>query len=59
MMHLNLLGALGVTSPPTTVAHAVAEYRLVRDTLERTWEITVSRRVGDEVAAALRRHGVT
>jgi hypothetical protein len=30
-LHRNLLGPLGVTSPPATVDEAVAEYRIVRD----------------------------
>jgi predicted nucleotidyltransferase len=54
----NLLGPLGVTSPPATVEQAVAEYRGARDRLERRWEMSVPRRVGDEVAAALVRYGV-
>jgi hypothetical protein len=57
-MHLHLLGPLGVTSPPATVDEAVAGYRGARDRLERSWEISVPRRVGDEVTAALVHHGV-
>lgn len=57
-LHRNLLGPLGVTSPPATVEQAVAEYRGARDRLERQWEMSVPRRVGDEVAFALVRHGV-
>lgn len=57
-LHRNLLGPLGVTSPPATVEQAVAEYRGARDRLERRWEMSVPRRVGDEVASALVRHGV-
>jgi hypothetical protein len=57
-LHLNLLGPLGVTSPPATVEQAVAEYRVARDRLELRWETSVPRRVGDEVAFALVRHGV-
>jgi len=57
-LHRNLLGPLGITSPPATVERAVAEYRGARDRLERRWEMSVSRRVGDEVAFALVRHGV-
>jgi predicted nucleotidyltransferase len=57
-LHRNLLGPLGVTSPPATVEQAVAEYRDARDRLERRWEMSVPRRVGDEVASALVRHGV-
>ena len=57
-LHRNLLGPLGVTSPPATVEQAVDEYRGARDRLERRWEMSVPRRVGDEVAIALVRHGV-
>jgi predicted nucleotidyltransferase len=57
-LHRNLLGPLGVTSPPATVEQAVAEYRGARDRLEHRWEMSVPRRVGDEVAFALVRHGV-
>jgi len=57
-LHRNLLGPLGVTSPPATVEQAVAEYRGARDRLERQWEMSVPRRVGNEVAFALVRHGV-
>jgi predicted nucleotidyltransferase len=57
-LHRNLLGPLGVTSPPATVEQAVAEYRIARDRLERRWEMSVPSRVGDEVAFALVRHGV-
>jgi predicted nucleotidyltransferase len=57
-LHRNLLGPLGVTSPPATVEQAVAGYRGARDRLERQWEVSVPRRVGDEVAVALVRHGV-
>ena len=57
-LHRNLLGPLGVTSPPATVEQAVAEYRGARDRLERRWEMSVPRRMGDEVALALVRHGV-
>jgi Nucleotidyltransferase domain len=57
-MHRHLLGPLGVTSPPATVDEAVAGYRGARDRLERSWEISVPRRVGDEVTAALVHHGV-
>ena len=57
-LHRNLLGPLGVTSPPATVEQAVAEYRGTRDRLERRWEMSVPRRMADEVALALVRHGV-
>ena len=57
-LHRNLLGPLGVTSPPATVEQALAEYRGARDRLERRWEMSVPRRMGDEVALALVRHGV-
>ena len=57
-LHRNLLAPLGVASPPATVEEAVAESRVVRDRLERRWEMSVPRRVGDEVAIALVRHGV-
>jgi hypothetical protein len=57
-LHQNLLGPMGVGSPPATVSDAVAGYRLARDRLERTCEIAVPRRLGDEVAAALVRNGV-
>jgi hypothetical protein len=57
-MQRHLLGPLGVTSPPATVEEAVAAYELTRDRLERQWEISVPRRLGDEVTAALVRHGV-
>jgi hypothetical protein len=57
-LHEHLLGPMGVGSPPATVGDAVAEYRTARDRLERTCETEVSRRLGDEVTAALVRHGV-
>jgi predicted nucleotidyltransferase len=57
-LHANLLGPLGIASPPATVEQAVAEYRGARDRLEHRWEVSVPRRVGDEVALALIRHGV-
>ena len=57
-LHRNLLGPLGVPSPPATVEQAVAEYRGARDRLELRWEMSVPRRMGDEVALALVRHGV-
>ena len=57
-MQRHLLGPLGVTSTPATVDEAVAAYQLARDRLERRWEISVPRRLGDAVTAALVRHGV-
>jgi hypothetical protein len=57
-LHANLLGPLGVTSPPATVEQAVGEYRGARDRLEHRWEMSVPRQVGDEVALALVRHGI-
>jgi hypothetical protein len=57
-MQRHLLGPLGVTSPPATVEEAAAAYQLARDQLEHRWEISVPRRLGDEVMAALVRHGV-
>jgi hypothetical protein len=57
-LHQHLLGPMGIGSTPATVRDAVAAYRLARDWLERSWEITVPRRLGDEVAAALVRNGV-
>jgi hypothetical protein len=57
-MHRHLLGPLGVTSPPATVDQAVAGYQGARDRLERSWKISVPRRLGDEVTAALVHHGV-
>jgi hypothetical protein len=57
-MQRHLLGPLGVTSPPATVEEAVAAYQLARDQLERRWEISVPRRLGDDVMAALVRYGV-
>lgn len=57
-LYRNLLGPLGVTTPPATVEEAVAEYRVARDRLERRWKTSVPRRSGDEVSGALVRHGV-
>jgi predicted nucleotidyltransferase len=57
-LHRNLLGPLGVTSPPATVEQTVAQYRGARDRLELRWDISVPRRLGDEVSLALVRHGV-
>ena len=57
-LHRNLLGPLGVTSPPATVEQAVARYRGARDRLELRWDTSVPRRLGDEVSFALVRHGV-
>jgi hypothetical protein len=57
-MQHHLLGPLGVPEPPTTVEQAVRAYHVARDRLERTWGISVPRRLGDEVAAAHVRHGI-
>ena len=57
-MRRHLLGPLGVTSVPATVRDAVDEYRRARDRLEERWGIAVPRRLGDDVAAALRRQGL-
>jgi hypothetical protein len=57
-LHRNLLGPLGVMAPPATVEEAVAQYRGARDRLERRWDISVPRRLGEEVSVALVRHGV-
>jgi predicted nucleotidyltransferase len=57
-MHGHLLRPLGVPEPPPTVDSAVGAYRLARDRHDRDWGISVSRRLGDEVATALARHGV-
>ncbi len=57
-LYRNLLAPLGVATPPTTVAAAVTEYRDARDRLEREWDVSVARRLGDEVTQALQRHGV-
>ena len=57
-MHLHLLGPLGVPSAPTTLPEAVDEYRRARGRLEGRWSLRVRRRLGDDVAAALRRHGL-
>jgi hypothetical protein len=56
-MHRHLLGPLGVASVPATVGDAVDEYRRARHRLEERWGIAVPRALGDDVAAALRRHG--
>jgi hypothetical protein len=58
-MHAHLLEPLGIASPPVSVTEAVAEYRMARDRLEHEWEVSVPHRLGDEVAAALGRYGVT
>jgi hypothetical protein len=57
-MHRHLLGPLGVTSPPATVHEAAAKYRRARHRLEGQWGISVPRRLGDDVAGALHRHGI-
>jgi hypothetical protein len=57
-MQQHLLGPLGVPQPPTTVEQAVLVYQVARDRLERSWGISVPRRLGDEVEAALARHGI-
>jgi predicted nucleotidyltransferase len=57
-LHRNLLAPLGVATPPTTIAAAITEYRDARDRLEREWDLSVGRRLDDEVAQALQRHGV-
>jgi hypothetical protein len=53
-----LLEPLGAARPATTVDDAVAQYVDLRSRLERLWSISVGRRLGDEVSAALTRHGV-
>jgi len=57
-LHRNLLGPFGVMAPPATVEQAVAQYRGARDRLELRWDISVPRRLGDEVSVALVRYGV-
>ena len=57
-LHRNLLRPIGAASPPATVEQAVAQYRGGRDRLELRWDISVPRRLGDEVSVALVRHGV-
>lgn len=57
-LYRNLLGPLGVATSPTTIEDAVTEYCTTRDRREREWGISVGRRLGDEVSAALSRHGV-
>jgi predicted nucleotidyltransferase len=54
----NLLAPLGVATPPTTIEAAISKYRSARDRLEREWDASVDRRLGDEVTQALQRHGV-
>jgi hypothetical protein len=50
----NLLGPLGVETAPPTIDAAVAEYHGARDRLERRWNISIDRRLGNEVSMALR-----
>jgi predicted nucleotidyltransferase len=57
-LHDNLLGPLGVADPPPSVDAAIEEYRRARDRLEREWNLSIERELGDEVSAALRRNGV-
>ena len=57
-VHRHLLGPLGVTSAPATVREAAEAYRGARDRLEGRWGISVPRRLGDDVAGALHRHGI-
>jgi hypothetical protein len=57
-LHRNLLGPLGVATPPTTIDAAASEYLRARDRLEREWRISVGHRFGDEVTQALRRNRV-
>jgi predicted nucleotidyltransferase len=57
-LHRNLLAPLGVARPPTTIDAAVSEYRRARDRLERERNVSVGRRLGDEVTLVLTRHGV-
>jgi predicted nucleotidyltransferase len=57
-MHQHLLGPLGVPAPPAKLERSVAAYRVGRDRLAGQWDVSVPPRLGDEVAAALVRHGV-
>ncbi len=57
-LHRNLLGPLGVAPPPTTIDATVSEYRRARDRLEREWNVSIGRRLGDEVTQALWRNRV-
>jgi hypothetical protein len=50
----NLLGPLDVETAPPTIDAAVAEYRRARDRQEHRWNISIARRLGDEVSKALR-----
>jgi hypothetical protein len=54
----NLLGPLGVATPPTTIDAAVTEFRSARERLERRWNISIDRRLGDEISLALQRNRV-
>jgi predicted nucleotidyltransferase len=55
-LHDNLLGPLGVATAPTTIDAAVTEFRGARDRLEHQWNISIDRRLGDEVSPALQRN---
>jgi hypothetical protein len=57
-LYRNLLAPLGVATPPTTLEAAVSEYRAARDRLERGWNVSVGRRLDEEVTHALQRHGL-
>lgn len=57
-LHRNLLAPLRVATPPTTIDTAVTEYCRARDRLERDWDVSIERRLGDEVTQALQRHGL-
>jgi hypothetical protein len=53
-----ILQPMGVAEPPTSLAHAVRTYRSSRRQLETRFGVGISRRLGNSVTTALRRHGV-
>src|SRR5262249_26019984 len=57
-LYRNLLAPLGVATPATTIDAAVSDYRRALDRLEQEWDVSVDRRLGDEVTHALQGHGV-
>ncbi len=53
-MFEHLLGPLGMASVPTSLEDAVASYQVLRSRREAEFQVLVSRRLGDQVAAVVR-----
>jgi predicted nucleotidyltransferase len=57
LLHVHLLGPLGVTGVPEGVEEAVHAYLAARERAERVFSVRVERALGEEVMGGLRRAG--